>query len=376
MEQRKVMVILGTRPEAIKLAPVILELQKNTSQLVPLVCVTGQHREMLHQVLEWFAIQPDLDLNLMQANQDLSSFAARALTALGSAIREAKPDAVLVQGDTTTALMGALAAFYERVPVGHVEAGLRTRDLYNPFPEELNRRAIAVLAKYHFAPTEEARKALLAEQINEQNIFWVGNTVVDALRLTMEAQASRKRNRETETTESVSAEGRRLVLVTAHRRESFGSPFDEMCQAIRTIADHNDNVEIVYPVHLNPNVRDPVSRLLSGHKRIRLVEPLRYEQFVHLMSHCHLILTDSGGIQEEAAVLGIPTLVMRNTTERPEAVSSGTATLVGTSREAIVTSAERLLRNRHADETKSLTQSPFGDGFSAQRIVGILAQQL
>ncbi len=363
------MVVLGTRPEAIKLAPVILELQGPTSSLTPIVCVTGQHREMLHPVLEWFAIKPDIDLHLMQANQDLSSFAARALTDVGGAIRSAKPHAVLVQGDTTTALMAANAAFYQRVPVGHVEAGLRTRDLYNPFPEEMNRRIISVLARFHFAPTEGARQALLAEQVDPQTVFCVGNTVVDALRLTLAREPEIERK-------TFASEDRRLILVTAHRRESFGSPFEEICGAIRTIADRNDDVEFIYPVHLNPNVRDPVSRLLGEHPRIRLIEPVRYEQFVHLMNSCYLILTDSGGIQEEAAVLGKPTLIMRTTTERPEAVSSGTALLVGTSQEAIVANTERLLSDGSAYKSMAKAQSPFGDGSSARRIVEILAEQL
>ncbi len=369
MGKRTVMVVLGTRPEAIKLAPVILELQRRTSRLTPIVCVTGQHREMLHPVLEWFAVTPDIDLDLMQPNQDLSSFAARALLDLGAAMRSAKPDAVLVQGDTTTALMAAHAAFYQRVPVGHVEAGLRTRDLYNPFPEEMNRRSISVLAKFHFAPTEGARQALLAEQVNPQSIFCVGNTVVDALRLTLAREPEIEKG-------TFARENRRLILVTAHRRESFGSPFEEICRAIRTIADRNDNIEFVYPVHLNPNVRDPVSRLLGEHPRIRLIEPVRYEQFVQLMNNCYLILTDSGGVQEEATVLGKPTLIMRTTTERPEAVSSGTALLVGTEQEAIVENTERLLSDGAAYRSMTKAQSSFGDGFTGRRIVEILAEQL
>jgi UDP-N-acetylglucosamine 2-epimerase len=362
------MIILGTRPEAVKLAPVILEMQCAHSPLRPLVCVTGQHRQMLDQVLEWFGIGHDHDLNLMQPNQTLAEFASRALTGISALVEQTRPDAVLVQGDTTTAMMGALGAFYHRVPVGHVEAGLRTRDRYSPFPEEINRRIAGTIATLHFAPTQRAADALLAEQVESSSVHVVGNTVVDALRLTME--------RPVELTMDAGVAGRRLVLITAHRRESFGSPFESICQAIRTLADRNEDVEFVYPVHLNPNVRDPVGRHLSGHPRIHLIEPLRYEQFVHLMSRAYIILTDSGGIQEEATVLRKPTLVMRETTERPEAITAGTAMLVGSSQENIIGNAERLLNDSEAYRSMSSGECPFGDGHTSRRIVELTAAEL
>lgn len=360
-----VLVILGTRPEGIKLAPVILEMKRKRYGLHPLVCVTGQHRQMLDQVLEWFHITPDYDLDLMQNNQDLSQLAARAMAGLGGILQKTKPDCVLVQGDTTTAAVGALAAFYHRIPVGHVEAGLRTRDVYNPFPEEINRRLAGVVATYHFAPTQTAADALIAEQVDPRCVHVVGNTVVDALRIT--------RARIAEVDRVVNTSGRRMILVTAHRRESFGSPFESICRGIRAIAERNPDVEIVYPVHLNPNVRDPVGRHLSGHPRIHLIEPARYEQFVTLMANSYLILTDSGGIQEEATVLGTPTLVLRDTTERPEALSSGTAKLVGTQTERIIQAAEELLHDWLAYRTMAHCNALFGDGYSSSRILEVLA---
>ena len=364
-EKRTVMFVLGTRPEAIKLAPVILEMQQEQNGLCPVVCVTGQHRHMLDQVLEWFRITPDYDLDLMRDNQDLSELAGRALAGLGAIFRRSKPDYVLVQGDTTTAAIAALAAFYHRIPVGHVEAGLRTRDVYNPFPEEMNRRVAGVVARYHFAPTQTAANALLEEHVDPQCIHVVGNTVVDALRIT--------RARGTEIDPVVDPSGRRMILVTAHRRESFGSPFESICRAIRALAERNDDIELVYPVHLNPNVRDPVSRHLTGHPRIRLIEPVRYEQFVTLMVNSYFILTDSGGIQEEATVLGKPTLVLRNTTERPEAIRSGTAKLVGTECGPVLAAAEELLDDQRVYYGMARCNAAFGDGYSSSRILGVLA---
>ncbi len=369
MTNKTVMMIFGTRPEAIKLAPVVLDMQRDGRGLSPLVCVTGQHRQMLDQVNEWFGITPDVDLNLMQADQGLPEFAGRALASLTHVLKERRPDAILVQGDTTTAMIGTLAAFYQRVPVGHVEAGLRTRDLHNPFPEEMNRRVTSVIASQHFAPTDQAAQALIAEQVDASRVFVVGNTVIDALRITLARRVDLG-------PDCGRANGRRLVLVTAHRRESFGPAFESICQGIRKIADRNQDLEFVYPVHLNPNVREPVARHLAGHPRIRLIEPLRYEQFVHLMSACYLILTDSGGIQEEATALGKPTLIMRNTTERPEAVSAGAAMLVGTDAERIADAAERLLNNCDMYRSMSHCACPFGDGHSAGRILDILAEHL
>jgi UDP-N-acetylglucosamine 2-epimerase (non-hydrolysing) len=365
---RRILTVFGTRPEAIKLAPVILELDKHPRLVENLVCVTAQHREMLDQVLEWFQIVPDYDLDLMQPNQDLAGFASRALAAVSGLLKEVGPDLVLVQGDTTTVMTAALAAFYQRIPVGHVEAGLRTRNRYNPFPEEINRRVAGALTTYHFAPTERAAAALCAEQVPEEYIFLTGNTVVDALLMTVQRPVSLKLD--------LPLDGRRLILVTAHRRESFGPPFESLCLALRDLAERNADLEIVYPVHLNPNVRDPVGRILSNQPCIHLLEPMRYEQFVHLMARSYLILTDSGGIQEEAPVLGKPTLVMRETTERPEAIEAGTARLVGTDRHRIVTEAECLLHDAEAYSTMAQAGSPFGDGRAAERIVEILLSRL
>ena len=363
-----ILTIFGTRPEAIKLAPVILELQKRADRLENLVCVTAQHREMLDQVLEWFRIVPDYDLNLMQPDQGLVEFASRALVSVTKVLEAVQPDAILVQGDTTTVMITALAAFYRHIPVGHVEAGLRTRDRYNPFPEEINRRMASVLATWHFAPTERAAAALRAEGVPAENIFVTGNTVVDALLLTVRRPVDLKLD--------LNVNGRRLILVTAHRRESFGAPFESLCLALRDLVERNPDVEIVYPVHLNPRVREPVGRILCGQPRIHLLEPLRYEQFAHLMGLAYLILTDSGGIQEEAPVLGKPTLIMRETTERPEAIEAGTARLVGTNRQRIVAEAERLLCDEDLYSTMAHVGNPFGDGQAAERIVDILLAQL
>lgn len=364
----RVLTIFGTRPEAIKLAPVILEIEKHRNVFDHIVCVTAQHRNMLDQVLEWFQIKPDFDLNLMKPNQELTKFASRSLAAVSAVIKEVQPDVVLVQGDTTTVMVSALAAFYQNIPIGHVEAGLRTRQRDNPFPEEINRRLTSVMASYHFAPTQRAADALRAEKVPEKEIFITGNTVVDALLMTLKRKAKFDLG--------FNPNGRRLILVTAHRRESFGAPFESLCLALRDLALNNSEVEIVYPVHLNPNVRDPVMRILSGNPRIHLLEPLRYEQFCHLMAIADLILTDSGGIQEEAPVLGKPTLVMRQTTERREAIEAGTARLVGTDRKGIVSETERLLFDEYAYRTMAHAGSPFGDGHAAERIVNILLSHL
>ena len=365
---KRVLTIFGTRPEAIKLAPVILELEKHGKRFQSLVCVTAQHREMLDQVLEWFQIKPHYDLDLMQKDQGLNEFASRALMAVNRVLEDVRPDVVLVQGDTTTVVMTTLAAFYQRISVGHVEAGLRTRHRYNPFPEEINRRLTGVMATYQFAPTERAAAALRAEQVPEENIYVTGNTVVDALLMTMQRQVKLDLG--------FSLDNRHLIVVTAHRRESFGSPFESLCLALKDLAERNSNVELVYPVHLNPNVQNPVKRILRQQPRIHLLEPLRYEQFVHLLARAHLILTDSGGIQEEAPVLGKPTLVMRETTERPEAIEAGTARLVGTDRDRIVTEVERLLHNEAEYRAMTKGGSPFGDGHAAERILDILLARL
>jgi UDP-N-acetylglucosamine 2-epimerase len=359
----KVLVIFGTRPEAIKFAPVIAELRSRTSEFTTYVCVTAQHRQMLDQVLEWFQIVPDFDLNLMEANQSLCRLAGGLFRHIGDVIDRVCPEVVLVQGDTTTTMVAALAAAYYRVPVGHIEAGLRTYDLQNPFPEELNRRVVSIATTHHFAPTERAAKRLIEERIPAERVHVTGNTVIDALAMTVSRQV---------TVELPINGNERVILVTAHRRESFGDPFESMCRAMRRIVERNAGVHIVFPVHLNPNVRGPVNRILGAHSRIHLLEPLRYEQFVHLMVRADIILTDSGGIQEEAPFLGKPTLVMRETTERPEAVEAGAARLVGTSEFNIVESCENLLEDHGEYDKMAHAGSPFGDGNASRRIVNLL----
>ena len=362
---KRILTIVGTRPEAIKLAPVTLELAKHADRIEHTICSTAQHRQMLDQVHGWFGIEPHIDLNLMAPNQKLADFAAKALIDVTRVIEQVKPHVVIVQGDTTTAMMAALAAAYQRVDVAHVEAGLRTDDLFNPFPEELNRRIASAVTRYHFAPTERAARTLREENISADRIQVTGNTVIDALRLTLDRKVE---------LDLPFLNGHRTVLVTAHRRESFGAPFESLCRALRGLADRNPNVTLVYPVHLNPNVREPVNRLLAGHDRIHLIEPLSYEKFVHLMARAELLLTDSGGVQEEAPYLGKPALVMRDNTERPEAVEAGTAKLVGTDEETIIREAERLLNDSAAYQSMARAGSPFGDGFAARRIVEALLQ--
>lgn len=361
----RILLVFGTRPEAIKMAPVVHAL-KERPQADVVTCVTAQHRQMLDQVLDWFQIKPDHDLDLMQPGQTLAGLTAQALQALSQTIEQVQPDIVLVQGDTTTAMTAALAAFYLRIPVGHIEAGLRTHDIYNPFPEEVNRHLISVIGSLHFAPTSTARSALLAEGVKPEDIHLTGNTVIDALQWTV-AQP-----RQLNLGLPLDRPGERLILITGHRRESFGPAFEAICQALRQIAERNPGVRLVYPVHLNPNVQEPVYRLLGGTQRVHLIDPLPYPDFVHLMAHSTLIITDSGGIQEEAPALGKPVLVMRNTTERPEAVDAGTARLVGTHTQTIVAETERLLRDEDAYQAMANAVSPFGDGHAAERIADVL----
>ena len=365
---KRILSIVGTRPEAIKLAPVTIELSRRRHAVEHVICSTAQHRYILDQVHKWFGIVPDIDLNLMAPNQKLADFAGKALTEVTRVIEEVKPDVVLVQGDTTTAMMASLAAVMQKVEVGHVEAGLRTDSLYNPFPEEINRRVTGSVARYHFAPTERSAATLRAENVPASWIHVTGNTVIDALRMTLEREVKL----DLPCVDRIAESGRRLILVTAHRRESFGPPFESLCRALRSIADRNPDVELVYPVHLNPNVREPVGRLLVGHERIHLIEPLSYEKFVHLMAKAFLLLTDSGGVQEEAPYLGKPALVMRDNTERPEAVEAGTAKLVGTDESRIVSETELLLHDHSAYRAMARAGSPFGDGQAAQRIADIL----
>jgi UDP-N-acetylglucosamine 2-epimerase (non-hydrolysing) len=372
LNKAKILATIGTRPEAIKLAPVILELQRWPRHFISTVCTTAQHRELLDQTLASFHIKSDYDLNVMTPGQTLSQVAARAIEGLDRVFTLERPDFLLVQGDTTSAFCGALTAFYHKVRVGHVEAGLRTWDKHAPFPEEINRRLVAQLADYHFAPTERAKEALLAEGVDSSTVFVTGNTVIDAL-LWMRRRVCKERPKLPDGLVE-SLESRRLVLVTGHRRESFGKGFEDICRAIREVADAFQDIMFVYPVHLNPNVQEPVKRILSGHERIRLIEPLPYESFVWLMACATLILTDSGGIQEEAPSFGKPVLVMRETTERPEGINAGNARLVGIRQEQIVKELVQLLRDPGQCAAMSKVTNPYGDGQASRRIVRTLAR--
>jgi UDP-N-acetylglucosamine 2-epimerase len=366
------MVVFGTRPEAIKMAPVVAALRA-TDGIETLVCVTAQHRQMLDQVLDLFGLVPDDDLDLMAPGQSLPDLFARILTGMTVVLEARRPDLVLVHGDTSTTLATALAAFYARVPVGHVEAGLRTGDLQAPWPEEANRRLTAPIAELHFAPTMRARDNLLGENLPAVGIHVTGNTVIDALLAVVGRIKA-----EPALADSLAARfpfldpGKRLVLVTGHRRENFGQGFEQMCLAIRDLAERGD-MQVLYPVHLNPQVQAPVNRILGGVAGVVLMEPQDYLPFVYLMTRAHLILTDSGGIQEEAPSLGKPVLVMRDTTERPEAVEAGTVRLVGTDRARIVAEATRLLDDSDAHATMARANNPYGDGRAAARIAGIIA---
>lgn len=371
MSRRKIVTILGTRPEVIKMAPVIRELQGRPSAFDHIIVATAQHRQMLDQVLEVFAIKPDIDLGLMQQNQDLAEFASRSLLALSNLFSELKPDAILVQGDTTTVATAALAAFYKGVRVGHVEAGLRSFDRYQPFPEEINRRLAGCLADMHFAPTARARLNLLREGVPDDSIFVTGNTIVDALRsISLEA------NFDDPQLASVNQTGNRVLLVTAHRRENHGQPLRSICQALKTLARNFEDVEIVYPVHLNPRVGSVVREELGGIGRIHLVDPVSYPDLLRLMKRCYLILTDSGGIQEEAPSFRKPVLVLRELTERPELIEANAGKIVGTNTDTIVRAASRLLTEPLEYAGMTASENPFGDGRAAERIADILEQCL
>ncbi|PJF46694.1 MAG: UDP-N-acetylglucosamine 2-epimerase (non-hydrolyzing) [Candidatus Thermofonsia Clade 3 bacterium] len=371
-----VMVVLGTRPEAIKLAPVIRTLQRRADRIRTLVCSTGQHREMLDAALRSFAIRLDFDLQLMRPDQSLADSTARILAALDAVFNDARPDWVLTQGDTTTAMAASLAAFYRRIRIGHVEAGLRSGNLQQPFPEEANRRIADLLADLHFAPTATARDHLLREGIPAERIIVTGNTVVDALLITsrrINARALIERIGELGTRDDCFR--KRMILVTAHRRESFGAPFANICRALRTIAERYPDVQIVYPVHYNPNIAGPAQALLSGVPNIALIRPVDYETMIALMQHAYLILTDSGGIQEEAPSLHKPVLILREVTERPEVVTLGAARLVGSHPDRIVAEASRLLDDREAYRRMTSVENPYGDGRASERIVeAILAR--
>ncbi len=368
----RVIVIFGTRPEAVKMAPVIKALRNHPDRIEPLVCVTAQHREMLDQVLEAFEITPDIDLNLMLPDQKLSALTARIFTALDPVLTEQQPDWLLIQGDTTTVMAAAIMGYYKQVKIGHVEAGLRTHDKWQPFPEEINRRIAGVVADLHFAPTENNRQNLLREGISDEIIKVTGNTAIDALHFISQKPAPPEVLRLLNELEATNGQ-RRLVLVTAHRRENFGQPIQDICQALRRLAEaYQDEISLVYPVHLNPNIQEPVYQTLSGISNIRLLPPFDYLPLVHLMKHATLILTDSGGIQEEAPSLGVPTLVLRERTERQEGVAAGTLKLVGTNPDDIFSSAQRLLDDPQFHAAMAGAVNPYGDGHAAERIVAAL----
>lgn len=361
MEKLKVMSIFGTRPEAIKMAPVVLEMRKQP-QIESLVAVTAQHREMLDQVLNLFGIVPDFDLNIMSEAQTLFDITSRALLGLDKVLTEAKPDVVLVHGDTTTTFAGALAAFYHQIEVGHVEAGLRTRNKFSPYPEEMNRRLTGALTDLHFAPTPTAKANLIREGVDDKKIFVTGNTVIDALYRTVRADYPFRHV----------SEGKRVILVTTHRRENLGEPLRQVYKALRQLVEEFTDVEVIFPVHKNPKVREVVNEELGGLERVRLTDPLDYEPFANLMNRATLILTDSGGVQEEAPALGKPVLVLRDTTERPEAVDAGTVKLIGTNRAKVYEAARILLTDAAAYRQMAEAQSPYGDGKAARRIVEAL----
>ena len=372
---KKVLSIFGTRPEAIKMAPVIKELEKYPAYFVSRVCVTAQHRHMLDQVLQLFEISPDYDLDIMKPGQDLFDVTCNVLNGLRPILAHERPDIILVHGDTTTTMAASLAAYYCRIPVGHVEAGLRTGNKFAPFPEEINRKITGALSDLHFSPTAAARMNLLKEGVDASTIHVTGNTVVDALMTVVEKTTSNESIRnQLESRFGFLNMSKRLILVTGHRRENFGDGFENICHALATIAESFDDVEILYPVHLNPNVQEPVNRILGGdnHLNVHLIEPVDYLPFVYLMSRAYLIITDSGGVQEEAPSLGKPVLVMRETTERPEAVEAGTVKLVGTSQKSIVEEASKLLNDSGAYNAMSMAHNPYGDGAAARCIVDIL----
>jgi len=367
VEQKKikVMTVFGTRPEAIKMAPIVLELQKHPDTIVPVVAVTAQHREMLDQVLNLFHIKPDHDLNIMAAGQTLFDITTRAMMGLDKVLTEEKPDIVLVHGDTTTTFAGALAAYYHQTAVGHVEAGLRTHNKYSPFPEEMNRRLTGCIADLNFAPTSTSEANLLAENVPPESIFVTGNTVIDALHHTVRDDFDFQE----ESLKDVDFQNKRIILVTTHRRENLGEPMRHVYKALKQLTEEFDDVEVVFPVHKNPKVREVVNEELGGLAKVHLIDPLDYEPFANLMHRAHLILTDSGGVQEEAPALGKPVLVLRDTTERPEAVDAGTVKLIGTDRERVYEEAKKLLTDKAEYSRMAESVNPYGDGKAAARII-------
>jgi len=376
---KKVLIVFGTRPEAIKMAPLVLAFQEHSSEIESKVCVTAQHREMLDQVLDIFDITPDYDLNIMKPGQDLYDVTSNILLGMKKVLEEYNPDVVFVHGDTTTTIATAMSAFYQKIPVAHVEAGLRTGDIYSPWPEEANRKLTSQITNYHFTPTQTSKENLLKENVSEEGIYVTGNTVIDALYWVLN-KIEKNTNLKSTLSERIRSDfpafdnEERLVLITGHRRENFGQGFLDMCSAIKTLAETHSDVNFVYPVHLNPNVQKPVLELLSDITNVYLIAPLDYEPFVYLMSKSYLILTDSGGIQEEAPSLGKPVLVMRDTTERPEALEAGTVKLVGTDPAVIVNEVNNLLKDTLIYERMSQAHNPYGDGKACQKIVKIIKE--
>jgi len=374
---KKVLLVFGTRPEAIKMAPLVKEFQKDTINFETKVCVTAQHREMLDQVLNLFEITPEYDLNLMKPGQDLYDITSNVLLGMKDVLSDFKPDVVLVHGDTTTTSATSLSAFYQQIKIGHVEAGLRTGDLLSPWPEEANRQITGVLANYHFAPTSTSQENILKENKDKESVIITGNTVIDALFLALD-KIKANDNLKNQIVKQISdlnykiIDGKKIILVTGHRRENHGQGFINICEALKTIALDNKDIDIVYPVHLNPNVKKPVYEILSDIPNIYLIEPLQYEQFIYMMDKSYFIITDSGGVQEEAPSLGKPVLVMRDTTERPEALEAGTVKLVGTNMQLIIKEAQKLIDDKTEYEKMSKAHNPYGDGKACERIVEFL----
>jgi len=369
---KKVLLVFGTRPEAIKMAPLVKAFE-NEPTIESKVCVTAQHREMLDQVLDMFDIKPDYDLNLMKPGQDLYDITANVLLGMKSVLEDFKPDVILVHGDTTTTSAASLSAFYQQIKVGHVEAGLRTGDTYSPFPEEINRLMCSVIANYHFSPTTTSQNNLLKENKDPKNIIVTGNTVIDALFLALDKiennQELKNKIIDSINTQYKLQDDKKIILVTGHRRENHGQGFVNICEALKEIAITNPDIDIVYPVHLNPNVQKPVKEILSNTPNVYLIDPLQYENFIYMMNKSYFIITDSGGVQEEAPSLGKPVLVMRDTTERPEAVEAGTVKLVGTNKESIINEAQKLLDDENEYNKMSKAHNPYGDGKACERIV-------
>lgn len=375
--KKKIFFVFGTRPEAIKMAALIKKITTTSSVFQPVVCVTAQHREMLDQVLFRFNIVPDYDLDIMKKGQDIFELTGSIITRLKPILEKEKPDVVLVQGDTTTAFVASLAAYYMRIPVGHIEAGLRTHNKYSPFPEEVNRHLIGVIADYHFAPTAMAQKNLIAEGVDESSVWVTGNTVIDTLLMeSCTSDDEHWRDYFTNTWKiDLDNKERKVVLVTGHRRESFGKGFENICLALKEIASRHPEIDLIYPVHLNPNVKKPVYEILGekNKENVFLIDPLDYSPFVYLMKQAHFILTDSGGIQEEAPSLGKPVLVMRDTTERPEGINAGTCKLVGSDTDQIVNESEILIKNKDVYSSMARRKNPYGDGDASEKIIGILS---